>query len=98
MATSPNPDLQMPVIEGRATLKGEFDLRSTVHVEAWLATFEGPLEVDLGGVTFFDSSALRALLAAHRRNPRLLIVNPSDRVMHVLEITGTGDVLLHGKK
>ena len=96
MATRPNPDLKLSVDNGRPTVEGECDLRSAVHLAAWLASFdEGPLEVDLAGVTFFDSSGLRAMLNARRRNPGIRIVNPSKAVLRVLEVTGTTDYLIN---
>ena len=96
MATSPNPDLKLSVVSGRPTLEGECDLRAAVHLAAWLATFDqGPLEVDLAGVTFFDSSGLRALLNARRHNPGIRIVNPSKAVLRVLAVTNTADYLIN---
>lgn len=86
------------IVDGRPTLRGECDLASAHDIEAWLATFDHqPLEVDLSGVTFFDSSALRAFLNIRRRNPHLRIINPSEPVRKVLEITDTAEYLINGK-
>ena len=85
--------------EGRLALRGELDLLSFPALEAVLARAEiQGNEIDLGDVTFFDSSVLRAFLAAPRRNASLRIVNPSKAVMRVLEITGTIDYLVHGRE
>ena len=93
-----NPDLQLAVIDGRPAIVGEFDIRSGAHVVAWLATFDdSPLEVDLSGVTFFDSSALRSMLPARRYNGGIRVVNPSRAVMRVLEVTGTAEWLMDGR-
>ena len=67
-------------------------------IEVWLGELDAnPLEVDLSGVTFFDSSALRAFLNLRRRNRHLRLVNPSKRVLKVLDITGTTEYLIHGR-
>ena len=85
-------------VEGRPALRGELDLLSVPALEAWLTRLDGQLvEIDMGGVTFFDSSALRTFLAVRRRNTHLRLVNPSKAVVKVLEITGTVDYLVHGR-
>ena len=91
--------LDVTTVEGRPALRGELDLLSVSALEAWLAGLDGQLpEIDMGGVTFFDSSALRTFLNVRRRNPALRIVNPSKAVVKVLEITGTTDYLVHGRE
>ena len=88
-------DFEMVIINGRPAIRGECDLSAVREIEAWLATFDArPLEVDLSGVTFFDSMALRAVLNARGRNPHLRVVNPSKAVRRVLEITGTTNYLV----
>jgi anti-anti-sigma factor len=81
----------------RPAISGEVDLLSVPQLEQWLSELGEEAEVDLSGVTFFDSSALRAFLNARRRNPSLRVVEPSAAVARVLEITGLGDYLLHGR-
>jgi anti-sigma B factor antagonist/stage II sporulation protein AA (anti-sigma F factor antagonist) len=77
------------------TIRGELDLLCVPEIEGWLARFDGRrCEVDLSGVTFFDSSALRTFLNARRDNPNLVIVRPSRSVLQVLQITGTDSYLL----
>jgi anti-sigma B factor antagonist/stage II sporulation protein AA (anti-sigma F factor antagonist) len=79
---------------GRPAVRGELDISTVPALEAWLAQLDGELtEVDLSGVTFFDSSALRTFLVARRDNARLRVINPSERVVKVLEITGMLDYL-----
>jgi len=83
------------IIDGRPAICGDCDFAAVRDIEAWLATFDGrPLEVDLSGVTFFDSSALRAVLNARGRNPHVRVVKPSKAVVRVLEITGTTNYLV----
>jgi anti-anti-sigma factor len=82
-------------VDGRAVINGEIDLSNANTIEDWLGSFGPvPLEVDLGGVTFFDSTALRSFLRAARRNATLRVVNPSSQVRLVLDITGTGRIFL----
>jgi anti-anti-sigma factor len=51
------------------------------------------VDIDCSGVTFIDSSGLRALLEAEQRlraeDRRLVLVDPSAVVVRLLEITGT---------
>ena len=80
---------------GRPALRGELDISTVPALEEWLAQLDGQLtEVDLSGVTFFDSSALRTFLMARRHNAHLRVINPSKPVVKVLEITGTLDYLM----
>ena len=88
-------DFQLVIIDGRPAIRGDCDFASVRDIEGWLATFDGrPLEVDLSGVTFFDSSALRAVLNARGRNPHVRVVKPSKAVVRALEITGTTNYLV----
>ena len=85
-------------VNDRPAVRGELDILSLPELETWLAQLDENLsEIDLSGVTFFDSCALRAFLNVRRRNPHVRIVNPSATVLRVLEITGTVDYLVHGR-
>jgi len=85
------------VVDGRPTIRGDCDLVTSPNIEAWLATFDCQrLEVDLSGVTFFDSSAFRTFLNVKRRNPNMGIVTPSKAVLKILELTGTVEYLVDG--
>lgn len=84
--------------EGLPALRGELDLLSVPALEAWLNGLQGErVDIDMSGVTFFDSSALRTFLNVRRRNAHLRLVNASKAVVTVLEITGTADYLIHGR-
>ena len=88
----------MSVDAGRPTITGECDVSSTSDIETWLGEFDAePLEVDLSGVTFFDSTALRGFLNIRRRNQNMRIINPSRPVLKVLEITDTIEYLVEGR-
>ena len=80
---------------GRLAVVGECDLSTAGAIERWIGSLDlERCEIDLSGVTFFDAAALRTLLNARRRNPRLRVVQPSRAVLRVIEITGTGPYLL----
>ena len=94
-----DPKLEFAIIDGQPTIRGEIDLLSLPELESWFDTLgDNHHTVDLGGVTFFDSSALRMFLTVRRRNPDFRIVRASKAVLRVLEITGTADYLVHGRE
>jgi anti-sigma B factor antagonist len=83
------------------TVSGELDLASAPELEA---VFEGTdasasdrVLVDLAGVSFLDSSGIRALVRAKRRfdgiGAPLLLDAVSDAARQVLEISGVLDAL-----
>ena len=80
---------------------GEIDLETCRHLEAHLAAAldheAQDLRVDLGEVTFLDSSGLRVLATFHHRlsdlQRRLIIRAPSPAVERVLELSGMLEVL-----
>jgi len=87
--------LEVSSVDGRPALSGELDLGTAPALKAWLENCSAT-EIDLSGVTFFDSTTLRIFLLARQRNPCIRVVNPSKAVTKVLQITGTLDYLLHG--
>lgn len=82
-------------------LTGEQDLATAPELRDRLAGLLRPgdrdVVVDLGGVTFFDTSALEVLLDAHRlglaTGAGLFLRDVPDHVRRVLRITGTGRLL-----
>src|SRR5882724_9538417 len=87
--------IELARIDGRPAIRGECHLANAAAIEEWLAMFDvEPFDVDLSGVTFFDSAALGVVLNARRRNQHLRIVNPSKAVLTVLELTGTMQYLV----
>jgi anti-anti-sigma factor len=90
--------LELLMVGERPTIRGECDAATAGDIPGWLDDFDArPLEVDLSGVTFFDSSALRTFLNMRRRNRHLRLVNPSRIVLNVLDVTGTTEYLVHGR-
>jgi anti-anti-sigma factor len=75
-------------------VKGELDMAATPALTEAIRGASGSSRIvlDLGGVTFLDSSAIGALVAAgrelHEGGGRLAIGQRSDIVNRVLEITG----------
>jgi anti-anti-sigma factor len=75
-------------------IRGELDISGVEELERSLAELESEqpqvLVIDLRGVTFLDSSGLRALLAADRRarraGRRLALVRGPEPVQRVFEI------------
>lgn len=81
---------------GVVTAVGELDANGTPRLRAAideLFTSGHPtVVVDLGGVTFIDSSGLSVLIAAYKqaidRDVRLTLRSPSAAVTRLLEMTG----------
>lgn len=77
-------------------LDGEIDMATADDLSELLQgerTNADPIELDFSGVTFMDSSGLRALLeGAGRSDPKhpLVILNPSAQVQRVLDISIPG--------
>ena len=78
-----------------ACIDGDLDLKTGRDLEHFLATLidaDCPVEVDLSGVDFIDSSGLQALLTARRllleRDSTLTLINPSASAQRLLELTG----------
>jgi anti-sigma B factor antagonist len=81
----------------RISLIGELDFATRAQVEAALARAEqsdpGVIELDLGGLTFMDSSAVHLSLEAQDRARRmghsLVLLEGSAIVQRVFELTAT---------
>ena len=83
--------------------QGEIDLHSAGRLERVLEASLGEqsfalvVVLDLTGVTFCDSTGLRALFMANRlaalNDVSLTIVVPEGRIMGLLEVSGLADML-----
>ena len=95
----PASDVGRPAVAVHLT--GEQDLATAPALRDRLGGLLGPgdrdVVVDLGGVTFFDTSALDVLLDAHRLGATtgacLSLRNVPEHVQRVLRITGMGRLL-----
>ena len=81
-------------------LAGEIDLANAMDVERELRRIEDTdadvILVDLAGVSFIDSTAIKVLISAAARSQsrnRLLLDAPSPAVLRVLRIAGVADLL-----
>lgn len=90
-----------PVV--RLRVAGELDLNTSGQLaDAVRAAVDEPgfqqLDVDLGAVTFLDSSGLRALVIGHtaakKRGGTLTTVNVPPNIRRTMDITGLADVLI----
>jgi anti-sigma B factor antagonist len=77
-------------------LTGELDMAGVDRFERSLTSDQSPeagtFVLDLRGLTFIDSSGLRAVIMADQRvrseGGRFVVVRGSDRVNQVMEMTG----------
>jgi anti-anti-sigma factor len=78
----------------RVSVAGELDLDTADELAAWLESEgqgEGDLRVDAAGLSFVDSTGVRALLRAANAmagRGRLILRDPSPAVRRVLELAG----------
>jgi anti-anti-sigma factor len=94
--------IQQPTRVATLVLAGELDTAGWVQLRDRLVGLGdddvGEVVVDLGAVTFFDSSSVRAFIGARaeleRRDIVLRIDRCSDIVRKVLEVTGVAPLLL----
>jgi anti-anti-sigma factor len=68
-------------------LSGELDLESYEQLIGTLLAFPGPLTLDMSGVTFMDSTGLRAILKRRQDGP-VTLVAPSVQIVRTLAICG----------
>jgi anti-anti-sigma factor len=69
-------------------VSGELDLTNADRFALVLRESERPLVVDLGNVTYFDSSALRVVITEHLERPLVIIAPPGSIARRVIEVTG----------
>ncbi len=76
-------------------LRGELDLSNERALAAALETARRPDDstvVEMSGVSFVDSSALRAFVAFHTSGNDLTVRNPSPQVVRLLELAALDGV------
>jgi anti-sigma B factor antagonist len=80
---------------------GDIDMQTAPELTRWLAGFEsddsGPIVVDLSDVDFLDSSALGALITAHRSladaGRSLCVACPRPHISKIFRITRVTEVI-----
>lgn len=101
--TAPEPYLEVEVdltaTPARVVARGELDAATASILRHQLVGLEGePLAIDLGAVTFVDSSGLQVLAEAHRRahdhGQRVEVGPVTAEVRRVFEMSGLADALL----
>jgi anti-anti-sigma factor len=101
-----NDDLVLKVSEDGASVRlaveGEIDMAAAPRLRDFLLCAgevydHHVMAVDLGGVTFLDSSGLGALVQAHERfcggRSHLVVTNPTPIVARVIALTGLDSFL-----
>lgn len=93
--TNRRPDAAILVVAGDLDIASEVEL--VVRGREFLASSDvGVVELDLGGVTFIDSSGLGALVRLHKlaqsAGRRMVLANVPPRVARVLSLTGLSDL------
>ena len=80
-----------------ATINGEVDLANVAEVRASIEAAAPPgterLVLDLGGLTFLDSSGLSMLLAVARNVGAITLRRPTTAVQRIVELTGLDELL-----
>jgi anti-sigma B factor antagonist len=76
-------------------LRGDIDLVARDAVAAALGGFDhlGSVTIDLGGVTFIDSSGLTVLVDAAVTGPGVTIRDASPTIVRIIEATGLDQTL-----
>lgn len=92
--------LEIADADNGLTLSGEVDAHTAPQLEAALTPLLGggrTVELDLGGVSFMDSSGLRVVISATEASRSdggdLVLVRPSDLVRRLLSVSGLTDHL-----
>ena len=82
---------------GKLRLLGELDLAAVPEVWARLVGVDGDVELDGAGLTFIDASGLGLFVAiqasCRARGARLSIVNPSQCVVRLVDLSGLAATL-----
>jgi anti-anti-sigma factor len=81
---------ELLIIDGIPTVRGEVDLVAAPELTQWLASLDVERShLDLSGVTFMGSAALRVFVEERGRTPSLRITRLSNVVRRLLDLTET---------
>jgi anti-sigma B factor antagonist len=88
-------DVTCVAVTGEIDIATADHLRASVSLALSASHHVGELVIDLGAVTFCDSSGLQALVNARRacseREIAMILLEPSRRVRDVIKIAGLDD-------
>jgi stage II sporulation protein AA (anti-sigma F factor antagonist) len=94
----PEGVLEVHTDDGVVTVRGEIDRVTIDRVVHAVEQVRDVAVLELGGVTFLDSSGLQGILlaqqAARARGGDVVLRSPSNVVLRVLEITGLRDAFV----
>jgi anti-anti-sigma factor len=82
--------------DDRIVVQGEIDAATIGIVMSVIAEHRHLHRIDLTAVTFIDSSGLRGLVEARRRDPQFYVCAASHNARRVLELTGLEYLLRQG--
>ena len=75
-------------------VSGELDLTNAEGFGVVLREVDRPVVLDLGGLTYFDSSALRIVITEHLVRPLSIVAPQGCIARRVIEVTGAlGDAV-----
>ena len=84
-------DLQLNDVDGVIQVSGEIDASTAGQLSAALAEREGDVVIDVAGVSFIDSSGIRALISAQQaleaQSSTMTIRNPSPAVLRLFQLS-----------
>jgi anti-anti-sigma factor len=83
---------------GALRLSGELDVAGVPEVLGVLDGADGDIELECSGLSFMDASGLGLFLIVHRacehRGAKLVLVDPSEWVVRLVDLVGLRSVLL----
>jgi anti-sigma B factor antagonist len=97
ISVSEEPDTVVIAVSGELDLATAPQLREACAKAVQSAA--GTVRIDVGGLTFLDSSGISVLVETHRdleaRNGSLILHCVGDRTQRVLEVAGLSDFFAH---
>jgi anti-anti-sigma factor len=82
-------------VAGTVRPRGELDAATASQLLAAFSEHDGrPMTLDLGLLTFMDSSGVQALITIKNDHKGVRIINPQPMVRRVINIVGLADELL----
>ena len=84
-------ELQLNDVDGVLEVVGEIDASTAGQLSEAIDEREGDVVIDVAGVSFIDSSGIRALISSQQaieaRSSKLTIRNPSPAVLRLFQLS-----------